>query len=162
MTGLPAPGGLGVEDLVLAHQPEGEGIHQRIGRVAGFKLRLPAHVGHAEAVAVAGDAAHHAFQDGVIAVNDLARNAGSLDNLSEAQRIHHRYRARAHGEDVAQDSAHARGGALEGLNVRGMIVRLNLEGAGPALADVDDARVLSRPLHHQRAARGQPLQVHAR
>src|SRR5882672_2079801 len=42
-----------------------------------------------------------------------------------------------------------------------MVVRLDLERASPAIADVDDARVLSRPLQHQLAARGQPLQVYA-
>ncbi len=41
-------------------------------------------------------------------------------------------------------------------------MRLNLERARPPVADVDDPRVLPRPLHHQLAARGQPLQVHAR
>ena len=43
-----------------------------------------------------------------------------------------------------------------------MIVRLDLEGAGPAVADVDDAGVLARPLHHAAAVRRQALQVHAR
>ena len=43
-----------------------------------------------------------------------------------------------------------------------MIVRLDLESARPAVADVDDAGILSRPLHHQLAARGQALQVNAR
>ena len=43
-----------------------------------------------------------------------------------------------------------------------MIVRLDLEGAGPAIADVDDAGVLARPLHHAAAVRRKPLQVHSR
>src|SRR5713226_5929299 len=43
-----------------------------------------------------------------------------------------------------------------------MIVRLDLERASPAVADVDDARVLARALHHAAAARRQALQVHAR
>src|SRR5207253_9435425 len=43
-----------------------------------------------------------------------------------------------------------------------MIVRLDLEGAGPAVADVDDAGVFSRPLHYAPAAGGQTLHVHAR
>ena len=80
----------------------------------------------------------------------------------EAQRIHDGDRTRAHGEDVAQDAAHAGGRALERLDERRMIVRLDLEGAGPAVADVDDAGVLARPLHHAAAVRGQALQVHAR
>ena len=35
---------------------------------------------------------------------------------AEAQRIHHRYRPRSHGEDVAQDSAYAGGRALKRLD----------------------------------------------
>ncbi len=80
----------------------------------------------------------------------------------ETQRIHHRDRPRAHGKDVAQNSADAGGGALKRLDKRRMIVRLDLEGAGPAIADIDDAGILARALQHQLAARGQPLQMHAR
>ena len=81
---------------------------------------------------------------------------------AEAQRIHHRDRPRAHSEDVAQDSADAGGRALERLDERRVVVRFDLERAGPAVADVDDAGVLSRALHDALAARGQPLQVDAR
>ena len=80
----------------------------------------------------------------------------------KAQRIHHRHRPRAHGENVAQNAADAGGRALKRLDERRMIVRLDLESAGPAVADVDDAGILARALHHQLAARRQPLQVHAR
>ncbi len=87
---------------------------------------------------------------------------GGLSDRPEAQRIHHRHRTRAHGEDVAQNAADAGGRALERLDERRVIVRLDLEGAGPAVADVDDAGVLARPLHHAAAARRQALQMHAR
>ena len=43
-----------------------------------------------------------------------------------------------------------------------MIMRLDLESAGPAVADVDDAGVFSRSLQDALAARGQALQVNAR
>src|SRR5579864_2241505 len=42
-----------------------------------------------------------------------------------------------------------------------MIVRLDLEGASPSIADIDDAGVLARPLYDSPAARRQPLQVNA-
>ena len=71
MTGLPVPRGLAVEDLVLAHQAQRKRIHQRIAAVAGLELGFAAQVGHAEAVAVAGDAAHHALDDGVVLVHQL-------------------------------------------------------------------------------------------
>src|SRR5271155_1123847 len=41
-------------------------------------------------------------------------------------------------------------------------MRLNLERARPSIADVDNSRILPRPLQHSLAACGQPLQMHAR
>ena len=41
-------------------------------------------------------------------------------------------------------------------------MRFDLEGTSPAVADVDDARVLAGPLHYPAAACGQTLQVNAR
>ena len=64
-------GGLGVENLVSPDQAQSERIHQRIAGVAGLELGLAAQVGHAKTVAVGGDAADHAFQDGMILVNVL-------------------------------------------------------------------------------------------
>ncbi len=165
-----------VEDFVLFHQAEGKRIDQRIARVAGFEFRFATEIGHTEAVAVGGYTADHAFQDGVVFV-DLILGRGRLALLrldsrggcpyascdrAEAQGIHHCDRPRAHSEDVAQDSAHAGGRALKRLDERRVIVRFDLERAGPAVADVDDAGVLSRALQDELAARGQPLQVHAR
>ena len=76
-------GGLGVEDLVLADQAEREGVDQRIAGVAGLEARLAAQVGHAEAVAVAGDAADDAFDDLMVLADErgigfavLGRRAG--------------------------------------------------------------------------------------
>ncbi len=43
-----------------------------------------------------------------------------------------------------------------------MIVRFDFEGAGPAVADIDDAGIFARSLDDQLAARGQTLQVNAR
>ena len=97
----------------------------------------------------------------------MARRSLSADDAAardrpKAQRIHHRDRPRAHGENVAQNSADAGGRALKRLDERRMIVRFDLESAGPAVADVDDAGVLARALQHALAARGQALQMHAR
>src|SRR6202451_4466248 len=85
-----------------------------------------------------------------------------LGDRSEAQRIHHRHRPCAHGENIAQNAANASRRSLKRLDETRMIMRFDFEGARPAVADVDDARVLARPLQHQLAARGQSLQVHAR
>src|SRR5260370_42226937 len=43
-----------------------------------------------------------------------------------------------------------------------MIMRLDLESAGPAITDVDNAGILTGPLQHTAAARGQAFQVDAR
>jgi hypothetical protein len=66
---------------------------------------------------------------------------------AEAQLVHDGDRARAHRDDVADDAADAGRGALEGLDVARVVVRLDLEGDGPALADVDDAGVLAHADH---------------
>ena len=165
---------LGVENLVAPDQSQSESIDQRIAGVAGLELGFAAQVGHAKTISVGGDAADHAFEHGLVLVDSAVwrerRSSGAacerpphaIGDRAEAQRIHHRDRPRAHGENVAQDAAHAGGRALKRLDERWMIVRFDLEGAGPAVADVDDARVLARPLHHQPAARRQPLQMHAR
>ena len=99
------------------------------------------------------DAGNHAFQNSAIA---------GVVQRTESQRIHHRQRPRAHRENVAENAADARCSALKGLNETRVIVRLDLERDGVVAADIDDARVLARPLQHQLAARRQLLQVQAR
>jgi hypothetical protein len=66
--------------------------------------------------------------------------------LAEAQPVEERDRPRAHRDDVAQDSADPGGGALEGLDRGRVVVALDLEGDGLALAEVDDSRVLTGAL----------------
>ena len=81
---------------------------------------------------------------------------------AEAQRIEVGDGARAHGEHVAHDAADAGRRALVGLDVARVVVALHLEDDGPAVAHVDDARVLARPLDDQGPARRQRLQPVAR
>src|SRR5579859_2672099 len=59
----------------------------------------------------------------------------------EAQRVDRTNRPGAHGEDVAHDAADAGGRALKRLDRARMVVRLDLEGDGQAIADVNDAGV---------------------
>src|SRR5208282_3182322 len=82
-------------------------------------------------------------------------------NWPKSQRIHNRDRSGSHSKNIAQNSTDSGGRALEGLDERGMIVRFDFEGAGPSIANVDDARVLARPLYNAPAARGQAFQMHA-
>ena len=75
------------------------------------------------------------------------RVSGGVER-AEAQRVHDRDRPRAHREDVAHDAADAGRRALVGLDVGRVVVRLDLERDGPALADVDHAGVLADAGEH--------------
>ncbi|MGX1156045.1 hypothetical protein RKD39_003623 [Streptomyces albogriseolus] len=127
-------GRLGEVDVLVPHDADGTGVDQRVALVAGVEDDLAADVGQAQAVAVAADAGDHAGQD-ALGVGVVGR--------AEAQRVHDRDRAGAHRDDVADDAADAGGRALVGLDVRRVVVRLDLEGDRVALADVHDARVLA-------------------
>ena len=153
-------GCLAVENFVFADHAESKCVDQRIAAIAGLELGFAAQTGHAETVAVAGHAAHHAFDDSVILAHQFRLIAAVFDR-PKAQRIHHRQRSRTHGKDVAQNPAHAGRRALKGLDVAGVVVALDLKGAGPAVAHVNDAGVLARPLDDEVALGGQPLKMHA-
>ena len=125
--------------------PEREHVHQRIAVVAGLEHAFAADRGDAETIAVMGDAPDHAFQNSAIAIAPFR-----IVQRAEAQRVQHRDRPRAHGENVAQDAADAGCRSLKRLDEAGVIVRLDLERDGVVVADIDDARVLARS--HQHAA----------
>ena len=82
--------------------------------------------------------------------------------LAEAQEVEAGDRARAHGENVAQDAADAGRRALIGLDERRMVVAFHLEDARQTVADIDDARILARPLDHPGGFRRQAAQMQAR
>ena len=155
---------LGVEDLVPPDQAESKGIHQGITGIARFKFGLSAEVRHTKTVSIRGDATDHPFEQRMILLDLLRGHSrprlsgraqlGSIRDWSKPQRIHYRYRPCAHGENIAQDSAHACRRALKWLDERRMVVRFNLERARPSFADVDDAGVFTGALHHAAAARG--------
>ncbi len=73
-----------------------------------------------------------------------------------------RNRPRAHGEDVAHDTADSGRGALVRLDRRGMVVRLDLEDRDETVTDVDGAGVLARPLSDTRPFRREQAQERAR
>ena len=81
--------------------------------------------------------------------DDAVHDAGGVGvvDRAEAQLVHDGDRAGAHRDDVAHDAADAGRGALERLDVARVVVRLDLEGDRPALADVDDAGVLAHADH---------------
>ena len=146
-------GGLPLDDVVVAGEAEAQHVHQRVAGVHLVEDDLAADGRDPDAVAVAADAGHHALED--------APGQRRVER-SEAERVQQRHRARAHGEDVADDAPDAGGGALVGLDERRVVVRLDLEDGRQPVADVDGAGVLARPLHHPRPGGRQRLQVHAR
>jgi len=81
--------------------------------------------------------------------------------IAEAEGVEDGDGARPHGEDVAEDAAHAGGRALEGLDERWMIVALDLESEREVAAQIHDARVLARPLEDGRSRGGQLAQEDA-
>ena len=123
----------------MLEHADAQGVDQRVAEVGLVEHGLAADVGQAQAVAVATDAGHDPGQHPV--------GVGGVER-AEAQRIHHGHRARAHREDVADDAADAGRGALVGLDVRRVVVRLDLEGHRVALADVEDAGVLADAGQH--------------
>src|SRR2546425_267243 len=142
---IPDSLGAGAEDPVGPDEPHAHHVDERVARVLGREGDLAADGGAAEAVAVPADAGHDALDQPACL---------RVVRLAEAERIEEGDGAGAHREDVPQDSAHPGGGALEGLDERGVIVALDLEDDGPAVADVDDAGILAGPLQHVRARLG--------
>src|SRR5229473_1847998 len=84
------------ENFVAHGDAEGEGVDEDVAVVAGVKGCLAADGRNPDAVAVAADAAHDA-------VDEIAH--ARRVHIAEAERVETRDRPRAHGEDVAQNSA---------------------------------------------------------
>ena len=151
--GVADAAGRALDDVVVPGDAEAEHVDQRIAVVRLVEGDLAADRRDADAVAVAADAGDDAFEDAAV-----ERHVGR----AEAQRVQQRHRPRAHREDVANDAADAGGRALVRLDERRVVVRLDLEHRRQAVADVDGAGVLSRPLQHAAAGGRQRLQVDAR
>src|SRR5262249_19806204 len=139
-------GGARTEDPVARRDADREGVHQDVVVVPGIEVQLAADGRDADRVAVVSDPADDALPE--------VRGARAFD-APEAQGVEARDRPRAHREDVAQDAADAGRRALERLDERGVVVALDLEDRGEAIADVDRARVLARSLEHVGPGGGQ-------
>ena len=114
-------------------------VDQRITGIGHVEHSLAADIGQAQRVSITTDPAHHAVQH--------AAGVGCVGS-AEAQLIHHRHRPRAHRHDVANDAADPGGRTLIGLDVRGVVVGLHLEGHRPTVSDIDDAGVLADTRQH--------------
>ena len=151
--GIPDALRAAAEDPVGGDDPQVHDVDQDVAVVAVMKRGLAADRRDADAVAVARDPAHDA-------VHEVLHPRGV--DAPEPQRVQGRDRPRAHREDVAENAAHARRGALVGLDERGVVVRLHLERDGQPVADVDHPGVLARPLQDARTGGRKLLEVDAR
>ena len=133
---VPLAGGRPEHEALDGQDPEAQHVDERVAGVAGGEGELAADGGHAHRVAVAGDAGHHALGQ--------PPGAGVVEGAEE-QRVHEGDGPGPHGEDVAQDAAHTGGGALVGLDGRRVVVALDPQRHGDAVAGVDDPGVLARP-----------------
>ena len=129
-------------------QADAHRVHEAVVAVGRVEERLAADGRHADAVPVVADSGHGPLEHPV-------RGA-------EAQPVEQRDRPRAHRDDVAQDPADPGRRALERLDRGRVVVALDLEGDGLALAEVDHAGVLAGALEHALARGGKPLQQRCR
>ncbi len=136
---VPRADRLGEMEVLMTEYADAQGVDQRVAEVGLVEDHLAADVRQPEAVAVAADAGNDPRQDpvGVLCIEG-----------AEAERVHDGNRARTHREDVADDPADPGCCALIGLDVRRVVVALDLERDGVPLADVDDAGVLPDPSQH--------------
>ena len=116
-------------------------IVQRVAVVGRVEIHLAAHRGHADAIAVAADAAHHAIDSAL---------GTRMRRVAEAQGIEVGDRARAHGEHVAQNAADAGGSTLIRLDKARVVVAFHLEDGGQPVADIHHAGILAGTVDHPR------------
>ena len=113
-------------------------VDQGVALVDAIKNGFATDVWQAQAVAIERDTADHAV--------DNASGVWVL-NGSEAKLIHYRDWTRAHGQDIADDTADAGRSTLKWLDVTGVVVALDLEGHGPSLANINNSSVFTHANH---------------
>ena len=113
-------------ELLVPQNAEAKDVHQRIAFEAFVEINLAADGRDADAIAVMRDAGDHAGEKPAIRLHVRGSIAG---DRAEAQRVQQEHRPRAHGENIADDSAHAGGRALERLDRARVIVRLSILNA---------------------------------
>src|SRR5262249_55538518 len=115
------------KNFFFARDAERERVDERILRVARLETDFAADRRHAETIAVEADTANDAIETAAILSSVFIRGVVACRDFTEAERIENRDRSRAHGKNVAQDSADAGGRALEWFDVARMIVRFDFE-----------------------------------
>ena len=128
-------------DLLVSQDAEAKNIHQRIAFVTFVEINFAADCRDADAVPVMRDAGNDAGKQPAVRCDFGFDRSVRHSDRTEAQRIQQKLRARAHRENVADDSADAGCRALERLDRARVVVAFDLECDRPAVADVDHAGV---------------------
>ena len=124
-------------ELFVTQYAEAKNIYQGITFETFVEINFAADRWNAHAISVMRDAGHDAGKKTTIRREVLA----VAGDRPEVERVEAKFRARSHRENVANDSAYSGGRALEWLNRARMIVALDLERDGPAVANIDNASV---------------------
>src|SRR5690348_2168536 len=148
------------KQIFAASDAERERVDERIIGIARLEADFAADGGNAEAIAVIRDAADDAVEDAAIARGFFGRDPRAGRERAETERVEDGNGACAHGENVAEDAADARRGALKRLDETRMIVRLDFENGDEAVADVHNAGIFARALDDARARGRQALEMH--
>ena len=156
--GIADAAGRRIENLVLIGDADGHRIDDDIAVIGFVEIGFAAHGRYPDAIAVPADTRDNAL--------DQMLHFGMF-GATETQRVHVGHGPRAHGEYVAQYTAHAGRRALIGFDITGMVVALHLENRGQpravrSRADIDHARILAGAANHLRAGGGQFFQVEPR
>ncbi len=142
------PGRARARDAVGRQQSDAHRVHEHVVPIRLVEDSLAADGRHADRVAVRADARHRPVE---------ARVAGR-----EAKAVEERDRPGSHSDDVAQDPAHPGRRSLERLHGGGVVVALDLEADGLAVAEVDHAGVLTGALQDAFPLGGKPFQQEGR
>jgi len=147
---VPHARGLSQHQALGRQHAQAEDVDQRIATVGLVEHDLASDGRHADGVAVPRHARHHPLGDPA---------AAGIVQRPEPERVHQGDRPSTHGEDVPQDAAHPRGGALVGLDGRGVVVRLDPDGGGNPVAHIHDAGVLTGTHQNPRCLGGKAPEV---
>ncbi len=146
-----------VDDVFFLDEPECDDVDEHVVVERLVEEHVAPDVGHADCVAVRGDA-----------VDDLLRDVTAVLVLqpAEAQRVGDADHFRTHAQHVAYDPADAGRGPLERHDLRRMVVRLVRDddsvGLAVPLAEPHDAGVLADAQQHGGPFRRQLAQMLAR
>ena len=138
-----------IKNIIGSRETHRHGVNQNIAVVASVEITFATNRGHTNTVAVTANAGHDARHQ--VFCNGIVR-------LAKAERVHVGDRPCPHGENVPQNTADPGGGTLVGLDIGRMVMAFHFENSCLAIADIDNARIFTRPADHPGCFGGQGLE----